>query len=264
MAGTKRYVMDNRLGHGRWDVRLSSWKWFHDFIRQQMLIYTNFVWRGHRCEDWALESALDRELRGRSPSAQQRATVEHLENFQYAVRGRRGPNPPRLEVENDWWALGQHNGLLTPLLDWSSSPFVALYFAFAHDKTPQTDSRVVYALSRITVTTRSNELEKTHSGPGRPPVVEFVRPFSDENARLVNQGGLFTRSPARVSIENWMVQHIEREYRRGALIKITIPNTSREECLRALNRMNINHLTLFPDLYGASTFCNTRLKITKY
>ena len=48
------------------------------------------------------------------------------------------------------------------------------------------------------------------------------------------------------------------------LIRITIPNKDRIDCLRSLNRMNINHLTLFPDLYGASRFCNHHAATKNY
>ncbi|UCE47464.1 MAG: hypothetical protein JSW47_17935, partial [Phycisphaerales bacterium] len=59
------------------------------------------------------------------------------------------------------------------------------------------------------------------------------------------------------------------KHRRGyteayGFIKFKIPDRDRDACLKALNRMNINHMTLFPDLYGASEYCNMDLQIDYY
>jgi len=41
------------------------------------------------------------------------------------------------------------------------------------------------------------------------------------------------------------------------LTKITIPNKERTECLKYLNKMNINRMSLFSDLDGAAKYINT-------
>lgn len=47
-------------------------------------------------------------------------------------------------------------------------------------------------------------------------------------------------------------------------MKCLIPNKDRDEALMMLNRMNLNHSTLFPDLNGASWYCNLSRTIDKY
>jgi FRG domain-containing protein len=246
------------------EVRLFSWRYFHDYITQQMLDFREYIWRGQRCDNWLLEPTLDRHTRRFGRIKRMRVRQDHLKNFKYAARGRRGSSPPEL-TENDWWALGQHHGLDTPLLDWTSSPFAAAYFAFYGQGPSQTTRRAVYALHATSIQSKSNALRTEHEEQGKrpPPIVELVRPLSDDNPRLVNQGGLFTRAPDGVDLETWIGEHFvgDEGY---TLMKLTIPKKDRTLALRSLNRMNINHLTLFPDLYGASRFCNLDLVIDTY
>jgi hypothetical protein len=262
MARKKRWNQSS-VKNGICTVDLFHWKYFTDYVYQELLDYRTYIFRGHRCDNWTLESTLDRALGYRTGTKRN----EHLAAFKMAVRGRRGSNPAKLETENDWWALGQHHGLRTPLLDWTKSPFVAAYFAFEKNKDDNTRKRVVWALSQLTIERRSREIAKAHSGSDRAPIVEFFTPLSDENARLVNQRGLFSRTPDNVTIEEWMESNFpdgDKLADRMVAIRITMPSSNRSEALKSLNRMNINHLTLFPDLFGASAFCNTELEINGY
>lgn len=264
MARTKRWE-EGDLIDGVGSFTLTSWKYFHDFIYGEMLDYGAYVYRGQRNDNWKLESTLDRLLYKHGKLANRTNREKHLKTFKYAVRGRRGPNPAILSTENDWWAIGQHNGLSTPLLDWTTSPFVAAFFAYEKSREKDTISRVVFAIQESTIEKKSKQIIATANKNEEeiPQVTEFFRPFSDENSRLVNQGGLFSRAPDGIDLEKWIRQNFKGE-NTYVLMKIYLPSRDRSKALRSLNRMNINHLSLFPDLYGGSQYCNYDLSIKGY
>jgi hypothetical protein len=263
MGRPKRWLA-HREASGKATIELASWKYFSDFIYRFFLDIRDYVWRGQSAASWPLEPTLDRVLRKNGKLHSQSIRKRHLEGFKFSARGRRGSSALQVSTENEWWALGQHHGLATPLLDWTTKPFVALYFAFENPENNGEAHRAVYVLSKPIVEAKSSEISKAHNAATRAPIVEFVNPVSDDNARLVNQGGLFTRGPDGITLEQWVINNFKQEQKRIVVAKIIIPNSEREQCLRALNRMNINHLTLFPDLYGSSKFSNFELEIDGY
>lgn len=271
-AGWERIAPAGDTPEGTITFRLASWSRFFDFLEAEVFAPSTaskptYIWRGQRRSDWSLSSSLDRlfgklNLLTARPSVLENRLAEHLDSFKYATRGRRGYNPASL-LENEWWALGQHFGLATPLLDWTRSPFAAAYFAFEELASDPTKYRVVYGLARNAVAKKSEEILESISdlqNKQRAPVIEFIDPMSDENQRLVSQAGLFTRAPIGVPIEQWVAREFEGSSS-DVLLRIEIPDTDRLTCLRALNRMNINHLSLFPDLTGASRATNLKLEL---
>lgn len=248
-------------------VELGSWREFYAFINEKLANSQDYIFRGQRMSSWKLESSLDRALRNTGKRANAaRVATQHLDEFRLAIRGRRGVNPKRLK-EKEQWALGQHYGLWTPLLDWTESPFVALYFAFEKPNRIQKGTRAVFALSRPLVRSVSMSIaQKQVDSAARPDILEIITPMTDENARLVSQGGLFTRGTFGVDIEKWVRKYFAGSNSSGALVKIVVPEEKgdRFEILRALNRMNINHRSLFPDISGSAEFCNMRLSVTGY
>ncbi len=268
MARPQRWEVSS-INDGVMEVKLSSWKYFHDYVVQEMLRFSHYIWRGQRDSAWALESSLYRLMRDKKRANKNSIAKAHLAKFKMAARGRRGANPDKIVDDNEWWALGQHQGLATPLLDWTESPFVALYFAFEKSDAPISKRRSVWSLGNVT--TKNNALKSALAEAQNNKLVgesyltlDRFRPTLDENARLVAQAGLFTRGPLGVTVDDWVKTYYADQNDGAMLLKITIPDDGRHDCLKTLNKMNINHLTLFPDIYGTTQHCNKAIEINKY
>jgi hypothetical protein len=95
------------------------------------------------------------------------------------------------------------------------------------------------------------------------------RPKSNENARLNSQGGYHVYVHSKhenISVEQWVRanQTLSDAPNMTLLTKIQIPNSERAAILQALNKMNINYLSLFPDVVGAAMHCNMALHERKW
>lgn len=245
----------------------------------------DFVFRGQANSDWPLETTFTRLLHraGYRPKLRENwysTRALQIENFRHFLVGRRGANPASLSNESAW-ALGQHYGLATPLLDWTTSPYIALFFAYtgAESDGPK---RSVWCLNRSATTNFDRKIKKleileldefkkyklrynssidTHKrrvdlildAALKGGHIKFFVPENDENARIVSQSGVLSMLPNERSIDSWADQLHPK-----ALIKINLPNNPefRATILTQLNLMNINYATLFPDIGGAALHSN--------
>lgn len=244
-------------------TKLTGWRDIAKIIEQPFFkrSKTQLVFRGSRQFDWSLTPSLGR-LDTRSGIVSQEVAEAQLKLFRHAIRGRITDHAlVDVDDENtkELWSVGQHHGLHTPLLDWSYSIYVALFFAFEKsDSNKENPYRAIYVLNKSYV-----------EHDGHCPDVEIVEPRKDDHGRLVNQAGLFTLSAYGDTLENVLINSLRDEVlgevdedKEDAelaryLCKIYIPNQDREECLQHLRMMNVHHASLFPDLIGAASYCNT-------
>lgn len=232
---------------------------------------SDWAFRGHRDASWSLVTSLER-VTSRIPK-------QMAESIVYREFTRNAHNYlPLNYMPSDlleWFALMQHHGAPTRLLDWTFSPYVACFFAL-EDALDEKGSCAVWAVD-ISWCKRQgvqcirkalNQYPRYSSfkiGSNLWDSQDFKRIFHDEkiplvlpaepyrkNERLTIQRGLFL-CPGYVNegFENNFQAFDQTEIDKH-LVKLVIPNRIRVEALTDLDYMNINRATLFPGIDGFS------------
>jgi len=243
-------------------ARVKSWQQFISLVNEGKFCEQDdeVLFRGQRNGAWALTPSIAR-LSSNGTYSQEAANLQ-LESFKYSIRGRTKVPVSQL-TPDDVWALGQHYGLWTPLLDWSRSPFVAMFFAMSEpnpkDESPKNYSRAIFRINRAKLSEYMDE-------------DFFINPLSSDHDRLISQDGLFTLSPAGETTLEYQVINALAEsgieiddpaVLKEFICKIHIPvenEIERKKAILALRRMNLHYANLYPDLEGSSMHCNDLLR----
>jgi len=156
-----------------------------------------------------------------------------------------------------WWALMQHHHAPTRLLDWTKSPFVALYFAVADSYSE--DGAVWMFHQEPFMEEESKRFDFEHSversdfvdyfqGAGIPEQM-FPLVLHRSSPRMAAQQGVFT------VCRNVLSNHGNIIYRslhatRDNFGKCIIPCKQKMRFLRHIETMNITPNSLFPGIDG--------------
>jgi len=144
----------------------------------------------------------------------------------------------------DWLAIAQHSGMATRLLDWSTNPLAALWFAV--EKPAKADLDAV-----VWVFTPSKEDHVESPDSSSPFDSDFTRVFMPKhiNRGIVSQHGWFTVHTIRKSDSNFVSLEMNTRYK-TRLMKLRVPAKCFASIRAELDRCGINAATLFGDLVG--------------
>lgn len=249
------------------DIKVKNWTALlaalYDIRKNKRLgrYRSDFVYRGVASKSWGLDSSLMR-----LGSSCEKVEEPLLRRFaKYA-------QPGEIRDNAKWflWALAQHHGLPTRLMDWSLSPKVAAHFATyeeehydedgaiwcvdvkkVRDLLPERFKKTLVKHSAFLFTIEMLQQVKRldrFKDFSRSEFVLFFEPPSLD-ARIVNQAAVMSVMP-KVSMD--LQEFLGRPKHRDLYHRIIIPKTLKWEIRDKLDQDNVTERMLFPGLDGLS------------
>jgi hypothetical protein len=220
--------------------------------------HRGWLFRGHRCPEWKLETSLERASRrcGFNESEYEKRVVREFMRHAHTYLDR----TPDKNDTVEWLALMQHYGAPTRLLDFTGSFWIALFFAFEEaDKECAVVALNLSSLAKnkpgtdYNVVLRENIQEGLHTDDFLYTNVPFFT-----NARLAIQKGTFvfslnlSRSFHDLLIENQKLFE-----------PLIVPARLFPEIRMRLNDFNCNSRVLFPGIDGYARYFKESYVLTK-
>ncbi len=222
---------------------MSVWQDYKNFIGESIDVLDAFMFRGQSNPNWDLTTTFHR------------AGGTNLEDYlnrilpEMSDRIETWDNKPRnLKDVNElasFLAYLQHHGFPTPLLDWTSSPYIAAYFAFegADAKDRSINGVKVFSFWHAQW---QRDYKQFFDMKFKGPHVSVVKPFCKGNKKYLIQQGIFMFTNIR-NVKN----HIQRHQIRNTYLReFKFPLHEKPIVMRELKLMGISAMSLFPSLEG--------------
>lgn len=250
---------------------LKSWDDLLAYFHDHPSAWRHWVFRGQRCDEWELESSLERAAIRRFQVDWERMPVIEdgmLRRFKRQLH-QYISDVPEPNQTMEWLALMQHYGTPTRLLNWTYSFFVGAFFAL--ESTPAGGTSALWALDWQWWSDKAKrslprdvqfqiENDPNVKQPetvdailkSSCPLIHQLNPFR-LNERLVIQQGVFIvpGDIKRSYMDNIRaLRSSDDDIEHLIKLKIICTKDLLEQALEELHRMNVNKATLFPGLEG--------------
>lgn len=243
-----------------------------------------WVFRGHSRTDWRIESSLARYLRTHQRNIRNDwhdvRELNSIHKFQNAAHQFISHLPPEQDLLS-WLAVMQHFGAPTRLIDFTYSPYVALFFAFSGSVAPiaagdrpsvqELETHYgpyeVHALNLRSHTRRTQKIlgintppaqEKYCIGKSSKQENDFVGFFEGrwQNARQSAQQGLFM-IPSRIDMDiHAFLESCKLSNGKGKsnwlIFRFEGGRDAYRQMAKHLVRANLTDASLFPGLEGVA------------
>jgi hypothetical protein len=193
------------------------------------------IYRGHANISWELKPSIGRHFTGDWQNV--------LEREQTALNEFKKRSVPyvkyRPDADIEWLCLMQHHGCATRLLDFTTNPLIALFFA--SDPSEDDDGEVIVAQYRRAYANVRNEnlFDRKNS---------FAYYPSHITERIVGQNGCFVYS-----------HRPNQPLSEKQLTGYTVPNKRKPQVRAELSTLGITYSSLFPGLDGLCSDLNDAL-----
>jgi hypothetical protein len=224
------------------------------------------MFRGQSSANWTLQPSLARELVDSRQDWYQVLRLEREMANRFRQEAHRTLSPSVLSANDyvlDWWPIMRHHGAPTRLLDWSLSPYVALYFAV--EQRWDEDGALWWFRAAVAEnlmvrtfgsTYKDNERALFGSQGGEvfmqssPPPMLFSFELKRTIERIGNQQGFFTVCLDPRADHAQVLEELTSYSDGPHCQKLIVPKALKPEILRDLQLMNVTGKSMFPGLDG--------------
>jgi hypothetical protein len=267
MSGAAIYGIPERLYK---EVKLKT---ITALNRELLNDYELHLYRGQADESWPINTRLHRTFKRDWLLNERRIRQVFESDFEMHNEG--GIKRPISRF--DWDAIMQHYGAPTRLLDWTQSPYIALYFAVTQHEDKdgaiwRLDSEWARAASRKIISRSVPPMTRSHAPAFQVYDVilehklKVALPIipSSRFRRMSMQAGHFLvvggESADFLQVTQLLAQEAREELpRKGHVLKrIVIDANLKLQCKRILDAMAINEGTIYPGLEGLARSTVTR------
>lgn len=256
--------------------RIESWADFSTRatnVAPKFINELTYIYRGQSDERWSLEPSLHRQSGETERSRVLKLESALLKEFEARVHlvARSEELLPKEPYQSlpERWAVMQHHGAPTRLVDWTRSAFVAAYFAVESNWAVDgaiyvisagltaADSQEPASVAKIEVLAKAESDRRLLSDTSSVRLhTWFPRHMSE---RLAAQQGLFLYAEDAIAGHEQLLGDAADDFRArytDAMLfdKYVIPAELKREFLTRLRAMNIGAHSLFPGLDGLGRF----------